>query len=160
VPILHFQLNGQAQDASGQLRQIAPTRVMRDKGPCVPGVIKVAQSIADALMQAGTPVPAPISGMVLIDTGASNSCIDDGIAQRLQLPVIDVVNMTSASHASTQRNVYPVQIELASGLTVNVPRAIGAELASQDLVGLIGRDFLQRCTLFYNGITGEITLSI
>jgi hypothetical protein len=29
----------------------------------------------------------------------------------------------------------------------------------QGLLMLIGRDFLQHCTLFYNGIAGQVTLS-
>lgn len=45
-------------------------------------------------------------------------------------------------------------------IRVEVPRAMGANLKPQNLVALIGRDFLQHCTLFYNGFTGQITLSI
>jgi predicted aspartyl protease len=111
-------------------------------------------------MQQGLTVPTPVSGSALIDTGASQTCIDDAIDQQLQLPVIDVVNMTSASHASTQQNIYPVLIEVVGGIRINVPRAMGANLASQSLAALIGRDFLQRCTLFYNGPSGLITLAL
>jgi predicted aspartyl protease len=109
-------------------------------------------------MQQGQTVPNPESGLALIDTGASGTCIDNGAAQRLQLPVIDTGNMVSASH-TTPQNIYPVLIEVAGGIRVNVPRAMGAELASQGLVVLIGRDFLQHCTLFYNGPSGALTLS-
>jgi predicted aspartyl protease len=111
-------------------------------------------------MQQGLPVPSPVPGLALIDTGASATCIDDALAQQLQLPVIDVVNMTSASHASTQQNIYPVLIEVVGGIRIDVPRAIGANLATQNLVALIGRDFLQHCTLFYNGPAGAITLAL
>jgi len=71
------------------------------------------------------------------------------------------VNVASASHASTQQNVYPIQIEVVGHpISIEAPNAIGAALAPQGLIALIGRDVLQHCTLFYNGITGEITLSI
>ena len=36
----------------------------------------------------------------------------------------------------------------------------GAALEPQGLLALIGRDVLARCTLFYNGTTGEFTLAI
>jgi predicted aspartyl protease len=99
--------------------------------------------------------------MGLIDTGASVTCIDDEAAKALQLPVVDVVNMTSATHASTPSNVYPIQIQLLGvKIVFQAPRAIGAELKSQDLLLLIGRDVLQRCTLHYNGLVGQFTLAI
>ena len=106
-------------------------------------------------------MPAPVSGIALIDTGASDTCIDEQTARSMGLPVIDVVNMSSASQAITPRNVYPITIEI-TGLPfpLNAPHAIGAELRSQGLLLLVGRDALQFCTLFYNGVTGQITLSI
>ncbi len=99
--------------------------------------------------------------MALIDTGASVTCIDDAVAHQLQLPVVNVVNVASASHASSQQNVYPIQIEVVGlPISIEASNAIGAALAQQKLLALIERDVLQHCTLFYNGITGEITLSI
>lgn len=109
----------------------------------------------------GGTLPAPISGWGLIDTGASSTCIDEGEAQKLGLPAIDVVPMASASHSLTMANVYALSIEIAGlPIAINVPRAIGAALSSQGLLLLIGRDLLRHCTLFYNGLTGEITISI
>jgi len=122
--------------------------------------VGISQSIAQQLVQRGEAVPAPISGLALVDTGASVTCIDDGAAQQLQLPVIDRAHMASASHAATQQNVYPVHMEI-SGLPVPIEaRAMGAALTAQGLVALIGRDLLQHFTLFYNGVSGEITLAI
>lgn len=161
MPILHLQLSAEGKTPDGKLIQIPPQVAMRERGPCVQIVVSVAQSIAEQLMQQGKAVPPPVSGLALIDTGASATCIDDGLARQLQLPVTDVVTMTSASHDSTPANVYPILIEVVGpGIRINVTRAIGANLAPQDLIALIGRDFLQHCTLFYNGLTGEITLAI
>jgi len=135
--------------------------VLLQNGPFVQVVVGLAQSLAEQLVQQGHAVPQPTAGVALVDTGASTTCIDEALAQRLGLPVIDVVQMTSASHAGTQANVYPIQMEIVgSPIIVNVPRAIGANLTPQGIVALIGRDYLQHCTLFYNGLTGEITLSI
>jgi hypothetical protein len=69
--------------------------------------------------------------------------------------------MISASHPSTQQNVYPVEIEIVGApIRISVPRAIGASLVPQGINALIGRDFLQHCTLFYSGFNGAITLAI
>jgi hypothetical protein len=50
--------------------------------------------------------------LALIDTGATSTCIDEAIAKQLNLPVIDVVSIASASHADTKQNVYPAMIEV------------------------------------------------
>jgi predicted aspartyl protease len=161
VPILHVRYDAEGHTPDGKTVQIPPREVLLQNGPCVQVIIGLAQSFAEQLVQQGQAVPQSTSGVALVDTGASTTCIDDALAQQLRLPVIDVVQMTSASHAATQSNVYPIQMEIVgSPITVNVPRAIGANLAPQGFVALIGRDYLQHCTLFYNGITGEITLSI
>ncbi|GIW41619.1 MAG: hypothetical protein KatS3mg076_2196 [Candidatus Binatia bacterium] len=121
----------------------------------------VEQHIAQQLLQMGQSVPVPVSGLALIDTGATTTCVDEAAAQRLGLPVIDVATLASASHASSQHNVYPIQIEVTGlPIVLNAPRAIGAPLASQGLLVLLGRDLLQHCTLFYNGLNGSFTLSI
>lgn len=160
MPILHVQFNAQGQTPTGQTVSVAPVIALLSQGPVVQVVLSVAQTIADQLLQQGLPVPTPVAGLALIDTGASSTCIDDASAQQLQLPAIDVVNMISASHANIQQNIYPVLIEVMGGIRIDVPRAMGANLAPQNLVALIGRDFLQQCTLFYNGPAGAITLAL
>ena len=97
----------------------------------------------------------------MIDTGASVTCVDDETAQKLQLPIIDVVRMASASHASHQANVYPIKVTITGlPIGINAPRAVGAALKTQGLIALLGRDILMHCTMHYNGVAGEITLAI
>lgn len=161
MPILHTQLRAQAKTSQGQVVEVPPAVVLQRQGPCVQVSIGLAQSIANQLLQQGKTLPKPISGVALIDTGATSTCIDDAAAKELQLPVVNVVNVASASHASTAQNVYPIQVEVVGlPISIEAPNAIGAALAPQGLLALIGRDVLQHCTLFYNGLTGEITLSI
>lgn len=161
MPILHFQTTGQRQAPDGSMVDLPPSFVLINRGPVVQVSITVSQAIASQLLQAGRTVPTPLSGLALIDTGASNTCIDEVIAQQLQLPVVNQVQMASASHSSTNANVYPARIEIV-GVNINIDPAecIGAALGTQGLIALIGRDVLQHCTLFYNGLTGEITLAI
>ena len=123
--------------------------------------VSVGQQIATQILQKGGTLPPPVSGLALIDTGASSTCVDETAAQQLQLPVIDVVKVASASHAAADQNVYPIQIEVVGlPITVSAPRAIGAPLEPQGIIVLIGRDVLQHCVLVYNGPTGSFCLSI
>jgi len=134
---------------------------LQGKGPIVQVSVTVEQTVAKNLIAKGIPIPTPITGWALIDTGASVTCIDEGVAQMLQLPAVDVVSMTSATQASTPRNVYPIQIQMTGvRIVFQATRAIGAELKPQGLLLLIGRDMLQMCTFFYNGLTGQFTLAI
>lgn len=161
MPLLTFQLAGQAQTPDGKIVAVPPPVVLQQRGPVVQVSITVAESVAKTLAQQGQPLPAPKTGWALIDTGASVTCIDDQIAKDLGLPAIDVVPVASASHAQTQQNVYPVQITLSAfGFALQAPRAIGAALAAHGVISLIGRDVLQLCTLFYNGPAGTICLAI
>jgi predicted aspartyl protease len=106
VPILHVQYDAESQSPDGKTVQIPPRIVLLQNGPCVQVVIELAQSFAEQLVQQGQSVPQPVAGVALVDTGASTTCIDDALALSLGLPVIDVVQMTSASHAGTQTDVY------------------------------------------------------
>lgn len=161
MPILHVQYDGQGQSPDGKTVKIPPAAALRQHGPVVQVVIGIGQLFSDQVLQQGSQLPKPVSGNALIDTGASTTCIDDAVAKTMGIPVIDVVTMASASHASTQQNVYSIQMQIVgSPIRVEVPNATEASLQTQGIVAMIGRDYLQHCTLHYNGITGQITLSI
>jgi predicted aspartyl protease len=135
-----------------------PSVALFMRGPVLQVNVTIEQNAGRALMSQGKTLPLK-AGYALVDTGASNTCIDEQAAQELGLPIIDVANMQSASHDSHPCNVYPVQI-ITPMVALNSQRTLGAALASQGLLVLIGRDVLRSCTLFYNGPSGQFTLSI
>ena len=159
MPILHSQIAAQAKTADGKVVQLAPAAALQLRGPILQVSITIEQNAGKGLVAQGKTLPTPKSGLALIDTGASNTCVDEQAAKDLGLPVIDVANMQSASHEKHECNIYPVQI-ITPIVTLNAPRAMGAALASQGLLVLIGRDVLQNCNLFYNGPAGQFTLSL
>ena len=161
MPMLHIQLGGQGKTPDGKIVPLPPAIALQQRGPVVQVSVSLQESYAKALVQQGNPLPQPMTGFALLDTGASNTCIDDEVAQQLQLPVIDVGSMCSASHAKTPSNIYPIQFSVIGfPIQLQCPRTMGAALKEQGLMLLIGRDMLVYCTLFYNGGTGQITLCI
>jgi hypothetical protein len=159
VPILHIQYSATIPDANGNQVDAPPSVALAMHGPRVQITLGLAQVMIEQLAQQGQPTPVPISGWALIDSGASHTCIDDAAARTLGLPAIDRVRMASASHDRHEASRYPANITLpATGVALDTI-AIGAALQVQGILALIGRDFLQHCTLFYNGIYGQITLS-
>ena len=161
MAILHSQFVGQGKQPDGKPITIPASHALAQRGPIVQSAITLADQIAAELVKQGKSVPSPVSGFGLIDTGAISTCIDEAAASKLNLPVINVVTMASASHPSTKANVYPGKFEIAGlPMAISAPSAIGAPLAAQGLLALIGRDVLQHCNFVYNGFAGEITLCI
>lgn len=95
----------------------------------------------------------------LVDTGATESCIDSGIAMSLQLPIIDqrVVSGVSGHHPV---NMHLAHIHVPS-LNVTITGAFaGVDLIAggQPHVALIGRTFLRNFRMVYEGTTGMVTI--
>ncbi len=159
MPVFHAQMMAFAKGQAGKMVPVPPVAALQQRGPVVQVSVTVEQNTGKGLASQGKPVPPPQTGQALIDTGASNSCIDDEVAKKLGLPVIDQGFMVSATHEKVPCNIYPVLIS-SPIMNFNIPRAMGAALVSQGLVAIIGRDVLQSCTLFYNGPAGQFTLSL
>jgi predicted aspartyl protease len=158
VPILHSQIAAQGKTPDGKVVQLPPAVALQMRGPVLQVTVSIEQNAAKALLSQGKTIQNK-TGLALIDTGASNTCIDEQAAKELGLPVIDVGSMQSASHEKYPCNIYPVQI-ITPVVTLNSARTMGANLASQGLLVLIGRDVLAACNLFYNGPSGQFTLSL
>lgn len=159
MAILHIQFSGLIDQTNGQ--SVPSKYILIQNGPVAQVSVTLSDSIAKGWLQQGITIPSPITGNALIDTGASATCIDEATAQALQLPIIDVGTITSATHESQMCNIYPIKFEiLGSGIVGEIPRAIGANLTPQNIIMLIGRDWLSNCTLHYNGVSGDFTLSV
>jgi predicted aspartyl protease len=83
VPILHVQLAKQTTTAEGKSVSVNAALAVRQRGPVVQVSVTIEQNAGRALLAQGKTMPTPISGLALIDTGASNTCIDDDLARAL-----------------------------------------------------------------------------
>jgi hypothetical protein len=111
------------------------------------------------LQSASTPKLA-ISGVnALVDTGASESCIDDLLATQLNLPVIDRRPMSGIGGAQ-EAKIYLAQIYIPSlGFTIYGAFAgVHLEAGGQVHKALIGRTFLSGFIMIYEGTTGKVIL--
>lgn len=126
MPILHSQIAAQGKGPDGEVVQVPPATGLHMRGPIVQVTASIDQNAAKVLLAQGKTVPNK-AGFALIDTGASNTCIDEQAARDLGLPVIDVGSMQSASHEKHPCNIYPVQI-VTPVVTLNSMRTMGANL--------------------------------
>lgn len=111
---------------------------------------------------AGLPIPVPgITGVAaLVDTGASESCIDNLLAATLNLPIVDRRQIAGVGGAH-EVNVYLAQVRVP-GLNVTIYGAFaGVQLAAggQHHQALMGRTFLTGLKMTYDGPTGAVTIS-
>ncbi|MCY3774341.1 MAG: retropepsin-like aspartic protease [Gemmatimonadetes bacterium] len=101
-------------------------------------------------------VPSP----ALIDTGATESCIDSTLALNLNLPVVDRQTVSGA-HGSHALNYHLAQIYVPDlqytvyGLFAGVHLTVGGQPHN----AIMGRTFLQGFTMTYEGTTGSVTIS-
>ena len=97
--------------------------------------------------------------MALVDTGATESCIDDQLALQLGLPIIDVVQIAGVG-GKHKTNRYLAQIHVAPLAFTIYGAFSGVNLAAggQRHLVLIGRTFLSNFRMTYNGLTGEVVI--
>ncbi|MES0048537.1 aspartyl protease family protein [Mesorhizobium sp. M0053] len=96
----------------------------------------------------------------LVDTGASESCIDSGLAMHLNLPIVDQRRI-SGSGGAHDVNMHLAHIHIP-GLATTISGAFAAvNLAAggQSHLALIGRTFLMYFRMHYDGMTGTVSIS-
>lgn len=96
----------------------------------------------------------------LVDTGASESCIDSALAAKLNLPIVNRRDIAGA-HGSGAVDFHLAQIYVPSLHWTIFSQFVGVHLIAGGQIhsALIGRNFLQNFTMIYEGPTGVVTLS-
>jgi hypothetical protein len=129
---------------------------IESQGPFVDATAMATSQHVARLKAAGRPVPAPVTVRTLVDTGASGCVLDFGIIARLGL----IQTGRTKVHTSTtgpgyeERDQYDVSLFLGSlpgqvaSFAVGV---VGADLASEGFVAILGWDILFKCILTCNG---------
>ena len=142
------------------------TALLGVDGPIVEIAVGVSAARQAALRAAGISVAGPVLAKGLIDTGASCTCVDPTIVEQLGLTPTGTCPMHTPSSGTTAHicNLFDVavaiymdvdQVHVAS-FTLPVAEA---ELSYQGINALIGRDLLDKATLFYNGPKQTFVLS-
>ena len=120
-------------------------------------------------VEVGTMLPEPDGSEIdspretvhaLIDTGASESCIDEDLAQTLQLPVVDKIKISGVGGAE-DHNVYLARVDIIHLGTYQYGRFAGVKLAEGGQLHqvLLGRTLLQDCIMIYDGLRGFCTIA-
>lgn len=168
------------RDVANQLIHRYGRALLLAYGPWLEAKWGVPAPLAKALEAAGRPVPAPIEGCLLLDTGATRTCISCLAADRLQLQPVGQVDGFGAGGAHKNPLYFahlmiPIRDHRGLGtmLHAEVPclgvpdlekpalstGGLSFEGRPMELIGLLGRDFLARTTFVYNGKEGHLQLT-
>lgn len=143
------------------------TLQVENKGPMLNAMISVSEARFNALSAADMPIPNGVPAQGLVDTGASCTCIDHSIVDRLGLEPsgeATLVTPSTTDEAMTTEQ-YDIGLAIFAGtdepphLARNLPVIATSLLEHQGFHALIGRDVLSRCVLIHNGVLGAYTLA-
>ena len=95
----------------------------------------------------------------LVDTGATQSCIDSSLAMNLGLKVHDQLEIAGIGGKQLV-NLHIAQIFFPALGTTMFGQFAGVHLAAggQSHSALVGRDFLAHFIMTYNGTTGQVVI--
>jgi hypothetical protein len=105
----------------------------------------------------------PVSGLALIDTGAVQSGIDEGVALSLGLNPVGVSEMLTPAGKRTKVGVFWGEVsfvdsELAPLRQQFLGMKLGYRVGEVRVVAILGRDFLSDARLDYDGPSARYTV--
>ena len=105
-------------------------------------------------------MPTPFDGYALFDTGASVTCVDEGVLRDLGLSPVGMTSMSTPSGGS-KANTYACALYFPGSPLPDIELSfvVGVQLKNQGYVGLIGRDLLSNMILIYYGPGARITFA-
>jgi len=127
-------------------------------GPVVQMGIAVGSAVEQALQSAGQPVPQPQNVLAMIDTGATGSVIQNGLAAQLGLNPVGIVQISTPSSANVSCLEYAVRLLFPNNVAFETT-VIETPLQGQQIRCLIGRDVLSQGVLVYIGYSNPFSLS-
>ena len=163
---------------TGVTQKYAPA-VLQSTGQVLRVAVSVPEAESAARTSLGRPIPKPVVGVVLIDTGASNTCISQDVADKLSLKPLRIAQGLGAG-GTHQNPVYFVRLKIGfADPKTGLARSFSWEQEAQgipkledaskqlkithggsrvDYVALMGRDVLAHTDFEYHGPTATIKI--
>jgi predicted aspartyl protease len=142
----------------GTVLDLDPDR-FRAQGPLIQVEVSLHPAAEANLQNANLPIPAPIPGTALIDTGASVSSVDESIVSQLGIPAVGTSQVFTPGGQVLQQ-LHPCRIWFpgASLPPITFGFVLAGILKAQGIDVLLGRDVLRDYVLVYNGPGAHYTI--
>ena len=137
-----------------------------ENGPLLNAVVHVSGARSTVLRSLGQPVPNAVPVRALVDTGASITCVDPQVMD--QLDITPRGKATCLTPSTGEGHVFMDEYDVCISVYRDLHEApcriddlaiVESVLEPQGFLVLLGRDFLSRCILHYNGVTRSYTLA-
>jgi hypothetical protein len=159
----HYMFHG----TPGQAAVTPSPQALAASGPIIRVQIEVASALAQSLQATNQPIPTPVLGVALIDTGASITSFDASVVTQLAINPNGLA-MVGTAGGPQQQLTYQARFSFPGTPLPGFehPRVLGCNLTGQTvlnqqpMIALIGRDILARAVLVYNGSAGMFSLSM
>lgn len=138
----------------------APADALIDFGPTLVVDVAFHPSAMSASKEGDPALPQSGPVLALVDTGATESCIDSQLAEELGLPVVDDRKIAGVG------GVHDVPVYLGQIVVPQLSFVQHGLFSGVDLGGkkgthrvLIGRTLLKGLMMIYDGVRGQVTLA-
>jgi predicted aspartyl protease len=135
-----------------------PSSELARLGPIIDIHVGIGTAQEAALRIAGDPVPPPVPIAALIDTGASHTVLQQGMAAQIGAQPIGSSTFHTASHANVLCARYKVQLYFPHTVVLEAT-VVEMPLQGQPIQCLIGRDILAQAVLVYLGESNLFSIS-
>jgi len=127
-------------------------------GPVFNMRLWVPPKLEEVLNADNKEIPTQVDVMAMIDTGATSTVIQEGLAVKLGIKPLDTEMINTPTTDGHECYKYHVRLLFPNGVVAEVV-AIEAPLVNQHIQLLIGRDVLTQGVLVYTGFTNSFSLS-
>src|SRR5438067_13729104 len=101
------------------------TTTLAQLGPILAISVSIPQALADLYTRQQRPLPSPITGIGLIDTGATRSCVHAPIMNNLGVNPIGVIPIGSAA-GQALHNLFPAHFTFpAAAIDIDFASVVG-----------------------------------
>jgi len=138
--------------------------VLAQKGPVVLVQAAVPAELEQHLKSKNAPVPRPVTGPALVDSGASLTMLDHEAVDALGVAPAGSVTLGTAG-GTTKSVLYPVRLGILyqpnqpPTINISFARVAAGPLKQQGILCLLGRDVLRHALFVYDGAAGSISLA-
>lgn len=149
-------------DKNNQINTPESALRLSGTGPLIQVVISLTQAHIQILQKMNLPIPAPVSGYALIDTGATFCSVDEQVISGLggiQFGYEMVIGATGGQAVPQPKYAASLSFPGTNLPNITFSDFIGAPLQIAGIIALIGRSVLSDFVMVYNGPGGHVSLS-
>lgn len=133
---------------------------LQESGPRLPCEVRIDATRAGAHVKSDQVAPPGVLGQIMVDTGASVSCVDKDILIGLGISPIGECEVLTPQGKDVQ-DIYVCGLDFPGTGLDPIPKifVLGSDLKGHGAGALLGRDVLASGVLVYNGIAGHWVIS-